>query len=160
MKSSIRVPEWKTLYEWNRYEISEEGQIRVRYDLVNRNGGKVLKRFWRDGSQDAEGKTQRGNAHEDSHGSLCVNLWENHRKTVRRIWKLMEKYWPGKPYPAHWKAERYKASPIKKTGEPDERFQLTPEQRQEIVDSPLNARELSEVYPVGRRYIHYLKTGK
>jgi len=93
-------PKWKTLSEFPRYEISEEGQVRVR------ETGLVLKRLWRDGKPDASGKTTRGLSHLDSHGSLCVCLWNGGAYRKRRVWKLLERYWPEVEYPAHWKAVR------------------------------------------------------
>ncbi len=155
MSVTYAGPEWKTVHDWPRYEISEEGQVRIR---AGRYTGLILKRFWRDGGHNE--KAVRGNSHIDCPGSLCVDISDGERHTMKRIWKLMEKYWPGKHYPKHWKAERYKASPIKKNNTPDERFKLTPEERMKILLSPLSAKELSEIYPVGRRYIHYIRTGK
>lgn len=150
-----KEPNWKTIWAYPRYEISEEGQVRVKEGF--RNAGRVLNRFWKD-RETVKGYLQ--DTFEDGPGSLCVELHDFPKHTTRRIWKLMEKYWPDVKYPATWKADRPVAKPAKKNGGPDKRFKLTYEQTLEIKRSPLSSRDLAEMYPVSRRYIHYLKTGK
>jgi hypothetical protein len=143
------VAEWKTVSDWRRYEISTEGQVRVKNTC--RNGGYIVKRFWRGNDKNSESEENTGNR------SLCVELWWGTQHTTRRLWKLMEKHWPDIEYPAHWKIKHRKTLP-----DGDKRKKLTDAQIEEIKESHLTPAELHDTgkYPVGRRWISKLKYGK
>ena len=126
---------WRTVWEFPRYEISDDGLVRVKEDQ-SKLPGYVINQHW-------------------SKGSLCVELYKGDEHYERRLWKLMERYWPRVEYPQSWKAPKYDPGP-----DGDGRFKLTAKQRQEIIDSPLKASELEKIYPVGERWIHRLKKGK
>lgn len=167
--------EWKTIYENPRYEISEEGQVRVRLDEFL-NPGRILKRHWEYGGIGPSDRSrcfrpeldELGRPNEPF-GSLCVYLYgtwsdspsgyPNPRK-VKRIWKLMERYWPGVPYPSVWRSSA--RLECWKNLEPivDKRCKLTHDQKMAIIRSSKSPLELSKIYPVGRRYISQLKHGK
>lgn len=126
---------WRTVWEFPRYEISDDGIVRVKDDQT-KHPGLAINRFY-------------------EKGSLCVEMWKNNRHYIRRIWKLMERYWPRVKYPPEWKATRPEPAP-----KVDRRCKLTPEQRREIAESDKTPTELAHLYPVGRRYINKLKNGK
>jgi len=151
MSALYPPPRWKTIWSHPRYEISEEGQVRVKSGF--RNAGYTLKRFWNDGYT-TEPASQ--DAFENREGSLCVELHDYPRHTTVRLWKLMETYWPDVEWPSHWRKER-KVSPVKQDNEPDRRFKLTDEQVQEIRESNLPSNKLAEMYPVCARHIRAIK---
>jgi len=109
--------------------------VRVKDDQT-RNPGHYLKRFY-------------------EKGSLCVEMWNKQDHTIRRIWKLMNRYWPRVEYPPEWKASKYSPDP-----NVDGRFKLTAKQRAEIMESPLSPSKLEQIYPVGERWIRRLKHGR
>ena len=154
---------WRQIYEAPRYEISEKGQVRVRFNQW-RNPGRVLGRHWEHGGVGLHDKPKTYCNEEDNPdfnepaASLCVYFYfDRGRHRVRRIWRLMERYWPDVKYPSHWKSGD---SPKNRRPELDRRCKLTWDQRQEITSSDKTPTELAKLYPVGRRYISQLKYGK
>ena len=146
---------WRQIYEAPRYEISEHGQVRVNTDQV-RNPGRILSRHWEHGAEYISEKAYP-NFNEPA-ASLCVYFYyDRGRHKVRRIWRLMDKYWHDVEYPVHWKSGD---SPTNRRPDLDKRGKLTWEQRQEIKYSDKMPCELASIYPVGRRYISQLKHGK
>lgn len=133
--SRPRLKMWRTIWEFPRYEISDEGEVRVKED-ADKLPGYVLQRHW-------------------EKGSLCVDLYKNNRHYTRRLWKLMERYWPNAEYPQEWKAPKYDPGP---SG--DGRFKLSDEQRKEIKESDLSVSDLSWSYDVSERHIRRIKYGK
>jgi hypothetical protein len=154
---------WRQIYENPRYEISEEGKVRVRMNQWS-NPGRVLSRHWEGSGIGSSDKPRTYIAETEkpyldtTEASLCVYLYfDGGRHKVRRIWRLMERYWPDVEYPAHWKPGDSLKS---RRPELDRRCKLTWEQRQEIINSDKSPSELAKMYPVGRRYISQLKNGK
>ena len=145
---------WRIVQDWNRYEISDKGDVRVRDGC--RNAGLVLTRFWKDG----EINRIEGGVDEDTKGSLCVELWDRSKHTTRRVWRLMANYWPGVGYHESWRKKRIVAKPIKPNNEPDKRFKLTEQQTVEIRQSHLSSGELAKVYPVSARHIRAIRQNK
>lgn len=153
---SVTYPEplWKTILDWPRYEISQEGQVRVKSGFTY--AGRTLTRFWRDGKTTVG---RNSDPHKDHVGSLCVELHQDGGHTTKRVWKLMERYWPGFHYPSTWKAPKVVAAPVRKDSQPDKRFKLSYEDTLTIKRSPLTPTELAKLYPVHKRYIRKLKQG-
>jgi len=159
-KNGVR---WRQIYENPRYEISEEGQVRVRLNQW-RNPGRILARHWECGGIGPSDKPRTYVSEKDCPdapdvaSSLCVYFYfDRGRHKVRRIWRLMERYWPTVEYPAQWKSGD---APKNRNPGQDNRCKLTWEQRQEIINSDKFPSELAKMYPVGRRYISQLKYGK
>ncbi len=158
----VSGPRWRQIYEAPRYEISEEGRVRVRLNQW-RNPGRTLDRHWERGGRGSHNpkyylKENLNPNLDDPSSSLCVYLYfDRGRHKVRRIWRLMERYWPDTKYPSHWKSGD---SPENRSPELDRRCKLTWGQRQEIVKSDKAPSELAGLYPVSRRYISQLKYGK
>jgi len=122
--------------ELPRYEISNDGLVRVRAD-ENRLPLYVMQPRW-------------------TKGSLCVFLLgADGRDKVRRIYRLMEQYWPKAWYPSGWQAPVYQPDPRK-----DRRFKITEVQRQEIMQSGLRPPQLAELYPLNERTIRHIKYGR
>lgn len=144
--------EWKTIEGWPRYELSNRGAVRVKKG--EKNSGYILSRFWRD----EDGKVEPEHTH-STHGrkSLCVELWNTESHTTKRLWRLMEIYWPEVQYPEYWKIRRNEI----RHGE-DKRRKLTDRQIIEIKASDMSPSELADlgVYPVGRRWISRIKNGR
>jgi hypothetical protein len=129
--------QWKTLIENPRYEMNDQGKVRVR--VGQRNAGHVLRQFRKN-------------------GSMCVEVWRGTKHTTLRLWMLMEKYWPRIRYPRDWKPkDRAKQKPDKSDG----RVKLTEEQVHEIMESKLTPSQIARTgkYPVGRRHISRIKNG-
>lgn len=147
-------PRWKTIRSHPRYEISEEGVVRVK--AAFRNPLRVLNRFWVTHNRRHNPCTD---AHVDQPGSLCVELQMDDKHTTRRIWKLMERYWPEIKYPHFWR--RVAPPPASKPDGTDGRFKLTARQRLEILASPQSTKELAEMYGVSQRHVRHIRqTGR
>lgn len=155
MSVTYPPPKWKTVLSHPRYELSEEGQVRVKMGFSH--GGRVLTRFWNDGY------TTVGRSYDQFKkvdASLCVELHDFPKHTTKRVWKLMEQYWPGTDYPESWRKKRMVAKPIKPNNEPDKRFKLTEQQTVEIRQSPLSSGLLAILYPVSARHIRAIRQNK
>lgn len=150
---------WRRLDDWYRYEISNEGQVRVREGF--RNAGLVLTRFWRNGHSEQRGGEGSVPLEETDDYSLCVELWDGTRHTIRRVHTLMAKYWPRVDTPEYWKPTKHKGKITKEDVKQDGRRKLTDAQIEEIKASDLTPTELSRTgkYPVTRRHISKIKNG-
>ena len=148
-------PRWKTILSHPRYELSEEGQVRVKSGFSY--AGRVLTRFWKDGYTvvgSCDDPFERVDA------SLCVELHDFPRHTTKRVWRLMEQYWPGVEYPESWRKRRKPAKPVKPNNEPDKRYKLTDQQVTEIRQSLLSSGDLAKIYPVSARHIRAIRQNK
>ena len=134
---------WKTVWEAPKYEISQEGVVRVKRGFPNE--GHVMRRY-----------IAQTHGHP---GSLCVDLYFNNGKKHRRVWKLMARYWPDVEYPAEWRSTR-NLGPTKRDPTKDRRIKLNLEQYREVMASPLSSSRLAEIYPVSSRYIRKIKNGE
>ena len=131
---------WKTIWESPRYEISSEGVIRVKRDFPNE--GYVPRQY-----------VAMAHGHP---GSLCVDLYYDNKKKARRVWLLMQRYWPDVECPPEWRATR-NLGPTDRNPTKDRRIKLNMKQYREIIASPLPSTRLAELYPVSSRYIRKLK---
>lgn len=78
---------WKILEENTRYELSNRGRVRVRQNHVS------TRQPW----------PYVVVQHSPHRVSAWVDLWTGSTHTTRVMYRLMEKYWPGVPYPDSWR---------------------------------------------------------
>lgn len=121
---------WRTIWEFPRYEISNQGNVRTKDTLT------PMTTSW-------------------SKNSLCVNLYKNGSHYRRRLWKLMERYWSKVEYPEEWKAPKPVTDP-----ETDGRCKLTQEQYDAIKESTGRTSDLAWAYELSERQIKRIRYGK
>lgn len=84
------MEKWTTLQENPRYELSNQGRVRVR------EGCRSIRQPW----------PYVVVQHSPHRASAWVELWTGSRHTTRAMHLLMRKYWPGVDYPAEWNPRR------------------------------------------------------
>lgn len=121
---------WRAMGAWIRYEISNDGLVRVKLDRT-RNPGYVLNYYW-------------------AKGSLTVRLQNDEGKErERRLYALMDRYWPSVEYPSQWKAKR-----------PRRPYKVKEEDREKIRQSSSSNADLAWAYNVHPRTIRAIKREK
>ena len=121
---------WRAMGAWPRYEISNDALIRVRPDS-RKNPGYILNSYW-------------------TKGSLAIRLYnEDGEERERRLYALMNRYWPNVEIPQEWKAERGRR-PLK----------VSREDRERIKKSSRRTCDLAWAYDVSPRTIRAIKNEK